>query len=258
MSNLKTEKTQEPTPHRREQMRRSGPVVRSTDLVAATIGLGMFAGLFYWGPGPAFRLGETLRNYLSADLWQTVPVEQWTWHMPPLAQVLASVALPLILGALVLSILSQISQGGVRWQPERIRPDFARLHPARQIAQFSDIGRWTSVLAGTAKTLMTGFLIGGCLWLERDQVIGLSGLEARSLAVALPQVAIRCGLFAALVLCGLGLVDYALRRWRQEQALRMSPEEIREENKARDGNPQLHTRRREMHRSYAAPRVGEE
>ena len=59
------------------------------------------------------------------------------------------------------------------------------------------------------------------------------------------------GLKLAIVLLALGLIDYALARWRWEQDLRLTPREASEESRRMEGDPQIRTRRRQIARQRA-------
>ena len=60
----------------------------------------------------------------------------------------------------------------------------------------------------------------------------------------------------ALGLFATALLDYAYRRWTHERTLRMSPQEMRDEARMTDGDPQLAGRRRQMHLQNVRPLEG--
>lgn len=251
MADLITERTQEATPHRREQMRRSGPTIRSPELIAAVVGIVLVATLMFLGAKLATDLGSMMRNYLSADLWQTASSEQWTWHLGHLGGVIARLVLPMLASVALVVIAVQMSLGGIRWQPERLRPDANRLNPANYFEQLMSAGRWINVASNAAKTIIVAVLIGASLWFAHAKILGLAEIEGNAIGFALPTVVLELSLVVAIALLGFGLVDYAVRRWRHEIAMQMTPDEIREESKSQDGDPQIRGRRRNLHRSYA-------
>jgi flagellar biosynthetic protein FlhB len=59
----------------------------------------------------------------------------------------------------------------------------------------------------------------------------------------------------ALVLAVLGVVDWLWQRWRHEQQLRMTRQELREEQKETEGDPQVRARLRRVHREIARRHV---
>jgi flagellar biosynthesis protein FlhB len=58
----------------------------------------------------------------------------------------------------------------------------------------------------------------------------------------------------ALALVTLGVFDYAYQRWKHERNLRMTPQEVREEMKNLQGDPQVTSRRRQLQRQLAMRR----
>ena len=72
-------------------------------------------------------------------------------------------------------------------------------------------------------------IAGWSLWSERERLLHLSELPASGLAAAAIEIVLPTGLKMAAALVVLGLADYVYQRWRWEQDLRMSDQELREE-----------------------------
>ena len=52
----------------------------------------------------------------------------------------------------------------------------------------------------------------------------------------------------------LAAVDYGYQRWRHEQELKMTPQELREELRNLEGDPQLRSRRKRLQRELSVKR----
>jgi flagellar biosynthetic protein FlhB len=84
----------------------------------------------------------------------------------------------------------------------------------------------------------------------------LAAQETPALAAGFLELVLWMTVKAAGALLVLGVIDYAWQRWRFEQRLRMTPEELREELRQQEGDPQQIRHRRERQRILALGRVG--
>jgi flagellar biosynthetic protein FlhB len=86
-------------------------------------------------------------------------------------------------------------------------------------------------------------------------VIRASGMDSLQLGIFLYDVCLKTVLWTALALVILALFDYGLQWWKQEQDLKMTHQEVREEMKEMQGDPQVAARRRQIARQMAMSRV---
>ena len=90
---------------------------------------------------------------------------------------------------------------------------------------------------------MVGVVAAVSLYKQRDTILGLVSLEAPQLAGYLVQILYNTALQIAFALVVLAILDYTAQRWKFEQDLRMTHQEIREEMKNLQGDPQIVARR---------------
>ncbi len=93
------------------------------------------------------------------------------------------------------------------------------------------------------------------LWSQREKILGLSGLGVPEIALFILQILLWTALKIAGALLLLALLDYGFQWWKHEQDLKMTPQEIREELKNLEGNPQIVARRRQVQRQLALTRI---
>ncbi len=247
MGRLFAEKTHPATPYRRQQARREGHVARSGDLAGALLIAGFIAAapLFV---APVFHVAQdTLRESLSSTSWQQIGHgDCWTLLRPAVA-LLGPVSLGLVGSLLLLAMLANIVQRSVGWKPQRILPDWNRLRPGQQLANWLAPDRWMQGGLALVKTAVTLSVVATWLWRQREPIISLNGLTTIEIAERLPQLGIQAAAVAAICVVVFGLLDYVLQRWQLERSLRMTPEEIREEMRTRNGDPQIRLQRHARH-----------
>jgi flagellar biosynthetic protein FlhB len=93
------------------------------------------------------------------------------------------------------------------------------------------------------------------LYHRRDEILGLAALDLPQIAAFVADITLWTSLKIALALVALAILDYGYQRWKYEQDLRMTPQEVREEMKNLQGDPQVMARRRQVQRQLALHRI---
>ncbi|MDP9388762.1 MAG: EscU/YscU/HrcU family type III secretion system export apparatus switch protein [Actinomycetota bacterium] len=231
------DRTEAPTPKRRREARREGRIPRSTELVTWSA---VLAGT-YLVPLVAVHSGRRLRALLAqAERVASEPDAGGALRL--LGTGLRDAALvvaPLTLGLMALGVATNLVQVGFAPSGKLVAPKLERINPFKGLKRLlSPQSVWEA-----AKTLMkTALLTLLVLRSMRDVVPALvdagrmpvpslvSLLAARALALA------RSVALAGLVLAAL---DYSLQRRRVAKGLRMTKQEVREENRQAEGDPHL-------------------
>lgn len=249
------EKTQEATPHRRQQAREQGQVARSQDLGSALMLLGSLAVLFWFTSPLADFLGRYLVEQLGGRAWLSADsafiAEQWQ----RLLFSLAGAMLPILSMLALLGAATAVMQVGLLFLPERLVPDLSRLDPLQGFHRIFSLVGVARLGFGLVKVLIIGAVAWITLKDERDQILGLSGLELPQIGRYLLDVVFWASLKIGIALLVLAVFDYGFQWWKQEQDLRMTQQEVREEMKNLQGDPQMIARRRAVQRQLVLHRL---
>ncbi|HWC89480.1 MAG TPA: EscU/YscU/HrcU family type III secretion system export apparatus switch protein [Pirellulales bacterium] len=249
------EKTQDATPHRRQQAREQGQVARSHDLGSALMLIGGVSVL-YWFFGP---LAEFLSRYMAEQLggrpWLSADtgfvLGQWQRVLPELAGVM----LPIFgLGAL-LGAIAGVMQVGLLFLPERLMPDIMRLDPLQGLQRIFSLAGAVRLGFGLIKVVIIGSVAWVVIQNERDRILGLALLDVPQIARYALELLFWTSLKIGVVLLILALFDYGFQWWKQEQDLKMTTQEVREEMKNLQGDPAMVARRRAVQRQLILHRL---
>jgi flagellar biosynthesis protein FlhB len=240
------DRTEAPTPRRLERAREEGQVPLSWEAVAcATLFAATLAAALALPP-LGLDLLRTMRELLAAP-------EGGAQAALALLRAAALVLLP-VLGATALgAVLATLAQTGGLVRGKALAPDFSRLNP------FSALKRLFGVqgLIELLRSLLKLGVVGVALW----QVVDLPGLRA---ALHLPPGGLLAeagrGALRLLVACLaafalIAAADLLWVRWRHHRQLRMSREEMREEMRESEGDPQIKARLRQLRQSRARRRM---
>ena len=249
------EKTEPASPRRLEKAREEGQVARSRELgtfVMLVTGLGCL-----WASGDlmAGHLGSALRNGLQFERASAFDASHMMAQAgSALVHALQALA-PLLAAMIVAALVAPMLLGGWLLSGRSLLPKFSKLNPV------AGLGRMFSIetLAELIKTLVKSLLIGSIAWwvISRNLpvIMGLMGEPVHeALAHTLQLVAKTCMLIIGSLLLVAG-IDVPYQLWSHHKKLRMSREDLRQEQKESDGDPQVKAQIRRQQQQMAKRRM---
>jgi flagellar biosynthetic protein FlhB len=255
MAEHDADKSQEPTLHRRQKAREQGHVAKSQDLGSAVLLLLALGCLIALGGGLVNFLGAYCQQQLSGEAWLSADVgfvlRQWKLTLNALAGQLLPILGLLLLGAVGVNVV----QIGFLFLPQKLAPDISRLDPIKGAQRLFSLSNVVRLAFGIFKILVIATVAFASLYHERDTILGLADREVPQIAAYLFHVLFWTAAKIAVALLVLALLDYGFQRWRFEKDLRMTPQEVREEMKHLEGNPEITARRRQVQRQLALHRL---
>jgi flagellar biosynthetic protein FlhB len=241
---MSSEQTEKASPRRKQKAEQEGDRPRSRELLSAAA---LLAG--------SLTLGWSARTWVP--VWTGIYQETIALMLTPnlsgdalsisMRNMLVAGAAPCLLvmvAAAGASLSVAMAQNrGLRLQPTAIAPKWSRLNPAQNAKHLFT----TRALVRLGKSLIPVFLLALQLL---HFVTALTAMPVFSLA-RLPQVfgdAYQLLVNTAWIMLAWSLVDYVFE-WRQwESRIKMSKQEMREEFKEMEGNPQMKGRIRSLQR----------
>jgi len=246
-------KTEQATPRRKQKARERGQVARSRELSSA-LGMAAAVAVLAWqADGLAQHWRDVFRVFLRAGIAPEIPSNSFV-AKSILLPVLECTAAPMA-AAWICATTGTLAQGGFVFAPEALALNGGRLNPVTKLQQmFSPSG-----LASWLKSLLPFGVIGylGYSMLRRDWnvIARLTFLQPGGFVEYLAARAYEVAWKSTLVLLVWSALDYLLVRLKMERDLRMSRQEVREEAKESDGNPQMKARIRRLQRQVGRRRM---
>ncbi len=212
----------------------------------------------------AFSLagGLAILSMFANECWnamESIALENWRWSgasnarfdpLEMLAQAGMSVGRPLLFlggGVFLFAFAVGWIQSGCGMFWNRMLPDWSRLSPVRNWRQAHSFSHWTSSLIGMLRWLILWAVVMFCIWSARDSIVAIDQ-EKWLAATATAVFSILLKVVAAIG--ALGCIDYALQWWLCARRLRMSPNEMREELRASQIDPNVLQRRKSVARGF--------
>ncbi|MDX9862113.1 MAG: flagellar biosynthesis protein FlhB [Rhodospirillales bacterium] len=250
-----SQKTEEPTPKKIEKARSKGQVATSQEIKSWLILLAGAMALYVMAPsmmGDIRQIGRTLLETSHA-----IPMDA-----PHLRLLLADVLLkvgiivaPLAVLLLVVSVAASVGQSGLLVAPSKIKLETSKISlvkgfknkfSLRQFIEFVKGIVKLSVVAIVAAGLAVPMLDGITLAPMTDIVWTLQRLHRIALWIVAGTVA---------VMTAIALLDYAYQKYNYIKQLRMTKQEVKDENKQAEGDPQIKAQIRRIRAQRARQRM---
>jgi flagellar biosynthetic protein FlhB len=249
------ERTEPASPQRLEKAREEGDVPRSKELSTCTVLLAAGGGLFFYGETLFDNLAKNFSRGLSFERNAAFDANFLT------AQILDSVIdvmlafLPIAGLFMVAALGSPLLIGGWLFSFKALEPKFSRLDP------FAGIGNLVSARAGVelVKAILKTILVGTIAWMvvsnQKDAIFGLIYEPLDQGSAHLGHMLGVCFLAIVGGLVLIAAIDAPYQMWEYANKLKMTHQEVVQESKEANGNPQIKAKIRQQQREMARRRM---
>ncbi len=163
--------------------------------------------------------------------------------------------LPLLGVIFVIGILSHYLQTGPMWIGKSAALDPSRLSAGYWWRQVFSLRGASRSLLGVPKLTVVFMAASVTLWYRRSELLESAILPLPMLIDSVAQFVFVSCLYVSLVLLGMSCVDYVIEYFSFHQRLRMTDEQMRDEQRSQSGDPQIAGKRRQLHRQFGQPRI---
>lgn len=250
-------KTEKATPKKRRDERKKGNIFFSNDAVSVAVLLASFAVIRMLGPGAVEQMEAFLRYCMG--LAANVESQSLTGSLNGLLMqfllTFVKTAGPILAVAVVAGIAVTLFQTKMLISGESLKPKWERLNPIQGIRRLFSLRSVIEALKGILKIgvlllLMYQFISGVVDLFTKYFYTDLTSAAAHIFSTAF-QMAMEI-MVAYIVLAG---ADIFYQWWDYERQIRMSKQEIKEEFKQMEGDPQIKGKIKEAQRKMAQSRM---
>ncbi|NLD99278.1 MAG: flagellar biosynthesis protein FlhB [Fibrobacter sp.] len=257
MAESSDEKTEAPSDKRRQDAREKGTVAKSTEINSVIV---LFTSLFLiklFGPWMMKELTASIIDFISLCSIKTIDIAVISKLTIKALVVIAKCCLPVAGGIMIMGVVANVIQVGFlfTWQP--ITPKFEKINPISGFSRMFSLRSLVETVKSIVKVLIIGTVAYVTLKGEFDKMTILADSSVPFIWAFTLGVAYKVILRIALVLAIIAILDYAYQRYEHEKQLKMSHQELKEERKQLDGDPQVKSRIRSLQREMARRRMME-
>ncbi len=233
------DKTEEPTAQRLAKAREDGQIARSQELAPAA--MMVIATLFF------SMMGHHIFNSMSGLFKQQL---QFDRRITDKAELLPAIfgssmvdgfliVLPLMAVLYVIAILSTTLAGGLIFSPKMIMPKFSKLNPMTGLARMFGKDALINLGKAVAKFLLVGAILLVSVMNNLNDLTHISQLDLNVAIKVAGTIIVDSCLWLSLGLVLVALVDVPLQRHQLNEKLKMTKQEVKDEMKNSEGNPEV-------------------
>ncbi|MEW5904127.1 MAG: flagellar biosynthesis protein FlhB [Pseudomonadota bacterium] len=249
------EKTESPSQRRLDKAREEGQVARSRELSTFMVLLAGGAGLWLMGGMLGQGMLRLLHNGLTLDRALAFNIELIVPRINELFSDVLYTFLPFLGLLLIVALGSPMLMSGWLFSPKALQPKFDKLNPLSGIKRMFSAQSLVELVKALGKALLVGGIGAWVVWGNRDEVMQLVSEPA---VRSIPHLNNMVWLSFASIMAGLlfiVLIDVPFQLYEHNKKLKMTKEEVRQENKETEGDPQVKGRIRSMQREIARRRM---
>jgi len=248
-------KTEEPTDKKLGDARNKGQVASSQEVKNFAILIGASIGLI----AMASSIANNLRVMLFPFVQNPDSIDMDFSHLRSvfigIAIDLAWILMPLFGVLVVAALFSNLAQSGLIWAGEKIKPDLSKLSiksGAKKIMSTNALMEFTKSILKISLVALVSFGMALPLLIDIEllpQVSFLYSLEK------IHEIAIALVTGTVAVMAVIAGLDFAYQKFKFAKEMRMSKQEVKDENKQSEGDPAIKGRIRQIRMERARKRM---
>lgn len=250
------EKSEKPTAKRLRKARQRGQTAKSRELVS--VGVLLFGAMAIYFSGSlivhSFRglLQEVLNHAARPDFNNTVITTLFNRSVKQLFITLAPVFLAASVAAVGINI---IQLKGFFFSFEAMRISLSNINPLQGLKRFFSVRSLSELVKSLLKLVIIGYAVYSVIYSERQTLMSLVDRDVFGIAQTACNLALKLVLRIMTIMLLVSFLDFGYQKWQHKKDLMMTKQEIKEEYKETEGNPQIKGRVRSIQKSLARQRM---
>jgi type III secretion protein U len=246
---MSSEKTEQPTPHKIRKAREDGQVAKSKDFTQTLL---MGALLGYTLADSERLLGQMTKIMLMPA--QLHGVEFRTAVALALSGMVADgvlLLLPYVLIILIVAVFAEAIQTGLLISFKVLIPKGERLNPISNLKQMFSMKNIVEFIKSNIKVVLLSALIYFVIRNALADLVNIPPAGLTAAGIALAAMLRKLIIFTFFAFGAIALLDLVYQRYEYRKSLRMSIEEIKQEYKQLEGNPEIKGHRKQLAKEIA-------
>lgn len=249
------EKTEKATPKKREDARKEGNVFQSKEINGAATLLFAVAllGLMgnYMFKNMASSMERFFRDYMTVESLSGMGSVQKL--MVDVGMEILVNILPMLLGLTVVGLAISYLQVGFLLNPIKVK--FSKLNPISGFKNIFSIKSLFELVKSFLKIFVILYIVANYLKAEMGNINIFYELSLPQILAYVAELTYEIGIRICIGVLVLGIIDFAFQKFQYEKNLMMSKQEIKEEYKQMEGDPQIKSRIKQKQRELAMRRM---
>jgi len=252
------DKTEKATPKKLDDARKEGRVARSSDLINGFMLLLMFFVLKLFGGIMANLFLDSFVKYYNkaSDISMEVfDVKQAVNLSNEIVIDIVIASLPVLIGSFVVALVGNIVQVGWKVTSKPLKPKLDRLNPIGGFKRMFSQEKVVELIKSILKVLAIALVAYNEVKDRWKFILNLYDFEFMQAVLNIFDIVLDVGIKISVIFVIIGLADFGYQKWKHLHDLRMSKQEVKDEMKQSEGDPQIKGQIRQKMREGARRRM---
>jgi len=250
------EKTEKATPKRRQDERKKGNIFQSKDIITVGSIAASFYVLKFWMPYIYRFTGDTFKKYIGLIETTNTLDTNFTVHLfMDIAKVVASVSGLMIAAVILVGIILTGAQTRFIFSKEAFKFKFSKLNPLSGIKRMFSLRSLIEILKNIIKIIIIGIVIYNVIIKNLKFIPKLMYFDMMSAVKFVFDVIMSAVNSVIIYFVAISLIDYIYQWWEYEKNIKMTKQEVKDEFKNTEGNPEIKGKIKEKQRRISMMRM---
>jgi flagellar biosynthesis protein FlhB len=249
------EKTETATSKKREKAREEGQVAKSPEIASVLVLLvGIFV-LYLVGGQTYSRIEQVLHNLVS---FQQLPSFDKQFCLSLLNKVMSFyllIVLPIMGAVFLAAFVSNYAQVGLHFSAKAISPKLSKFDVIKGFGRLLSLRSLMELTKSVLKLIIIGTVVYFAVRGELDQIVKLYDSDIPFIFLYTFKGIFKIFIWVLIIMVTVATLDYLYQKWQYEKDLKMTKQEVKEENKQTEGDPQVKSRIRSIQMQAARKRM---
>jgi flagellar biosynthetic protein FlhB len=249
------EKSEEPTAKKKSESRKKGQVTRSKELTTLFMLVMAIVGMMIFSKDMIETLSRIMQSNFSVERSLLFEPGLLYNHLKEELVAMITTLLPFFILLVLTAILSSALLGGFNFSSEALAPKLNKMNPIKGIKKIFGTNGLVELVKSVLKLLLLGTIAVFFLWQARNELYGLSEEEFPAALIHAMELIAWQFLMVSLGMIIVAAIDVPYQLWSNKKQLKMTKQEVKDESKSSDGNPEIKGRIRQVQREMAMQRM---
>jgi flagellar biosynthesis protein FlhB len=252
------EKTEEPTAKRKSESRQKGQVPKSMDFSSSVILLAAFFSLQFIAPYTYKEISGLMRSVFTQFPTADFTIASFQVMFMDYGVVFLKASLPIMVVILVVSLVINYLQVGFLFTLQPLTPSLSKINPINGLGRMFSMQSLVELIKSIIKISVVSFFIYRFAQNQVSQVAQLMHADLIDLMQVVGSMTLKLAFQIITVLLVLSILDYYFQWWQNNKNMKMDKQEVKEEMKQSEGDPQVKGKIKERQRALALKRMMQE
>lgn len=249
------EKTEKPTPKKRQKAREEGQVARSNEVTTTLLLVVMFSAIKLIGPISVSRLLALYKEMMSLFNIENITIEYAHELFKHIAISTLWIVIPYLGIAFAVGFLSNIMQVG--WKPtlKPMKPKFNKINPISGLKRMFSFKTIIELIKSIIKIAIILLIVYLTIKDYEKLILIIYDLSIFSAYGLILDICLDIGIKVGMFFVFVAAIDFAYQKYSLEKQLKMTKQEVKEEHKEAEGNPEIKAKIRQKMREASMRRM---